>query len=75
MVANFHTGSHVPAPAFARALNGCFLREIRVLASRRAAHDFHARLSARSKTYRYRVYLGPVIPPHLAREIFITPIM
>ena len=73
MIANFHTMSHVPAPAFARALNRLLPPEIRVLASRRAAHDFHARLSARSKTYRYRVYLGPVMPPHLARESFHYP--
>ncbi len=73
LVANFHTVSRVPAPAFARALNRLLPPEIRVLASSRAGHDFHARLSARSKTYRYRVYLGPVMPPHLARECFHYP--
>ncbi len=73
MVANFHTTSRVPAPAFARALNRLLPPEIRVLASRRAGQDFHARLSARSKTYRYRVYLGPVLPPRLAREWFHYP--
>ena len=73
MVANFHTTSRVPVPAFARALNRLLPPEIRVLASKQAGPDFHARLSARSKTYRYRVYLGPVMPPHLAREYFHYP--
>jgi tRNA pseudouridine38-40 synthase len=73
MIANFHTRSRVPAPAFARALNRLLPPEIRVLASRRAGRDFHARLSARSKTYRYRIYRGQVMPPHLARECFHYP--
>ncbi len=73
MVANFHTGSRVPAPAFARALNRLLPPEIRVLASRQARNDFHARLSARSKTYRYRVYRGPIMRPHMARECFHYP--
>jgi tRNA pseudouridine38-40 synthase len=73
MVASFHTRSRVPAPAFARALNRLLPPEIRVLASRKAGADFHARLSARSKTYRYRVYRGPIMPPHIVRECFHYP--
>jgi tRNA pseudouridine38-40 synthase len=73
MVANFHTRAKVPAPAFVKALNRFLPAEIRVLASRETTGSFHARLSARSKTYRYRIYLGPVMPPHLARECFHYP--
>ena len=73
MVANFHTGSRVPAPAFVRALNRLLPPDIRVLASREAGEDFHARLSARSKTYCYRIYRGPILPPHMAREYFHYP--
>jgi len=73
MVANFHTDARVPAPAFARALNRLLPPEIRILASREAGKEFHARLSAQSKTYRYRVYRGPIMPPHMARECFHYP--
>lgn len=73
MVANFHTKARVPAAAFAPALNRLLPPEIRVLASREAGGDFHARLSARSKIYRYRVYRGSVMPPHMARECFHYP--
>lgn len=56
MVANFHTGSGIPAEKFAPALNSVLPADVRVLESGEAAADFHARCSAVEKTYRYLVY-------------------
>jgi len=38
-----------------------------------AAPEFHARKSARSKTYRYRIHRGAVCPPFLARYVWHYP--
>ena len=35
--------------------------------------DFHARKSARRKTYRYRIYRGAICPPFLARYVWHYP--
>ncbi len=47
--------------------------DIRVLSARAVPADFHARRSARSKIYRYQIYRGAILPPHLAREHFHYP--
>src|SRR6185437_2376257 len=38
-----------------------------------APHGFHARHSAISKQYEYRIYRGEICPPHLARYVFAMP--
>jgi tRNA pseudouridine38-40 synthase len=73
LVANFLTGSRIAPAQLARALNSLLPYDIRVLSARRAALDFHARKNASSKIYRYQVYLGPVMPPHLIREYYHFP--
>ena len=35
--------------------------------------EFHARKSARAKTYRYRIYRDPICPPFLARYVWHYP--
>jgi tRNA pseudouridine38-40 synthase len=45
------------------ALNGNLAPDVRVIAAERAADDFHARYSARGKTYRYRIFNAPVASP------------
>lgn len=50
-----------------RAMNALLADDIRVMAVRRAAADFHARRSAKSKEYRYFVWNDAVLPPHLRR--------
>jgi len=45
------------------ALNALLPPEIRVLRCRYVSNDFHARLSAKGKVYRYRIWLAPVLPP------------
>lgn len=54
-VANFTTASSIPAEAWAPALNHLLPGDIRVLASGEAPEGFHARYSALSKVYQYRI--------------------
>ncbi len=70
LIANFVTGSRIPPGKLLRALNAVLPRDIRILSARRVPEDFHSRKSALSKVYRYQVYLGTIMPPHLAREHF-----
>ncbi len=73
LVANFATGSRMEPAEWVRALNSRLPPDIRVLSARRASPDFHARRDAHSKTYRYQVFRGPVLPPHLVREHYHYP--
>ncbi len=54
-VANFKTRSSIPAEAWAPALNHLLPADIRVLVSEEVEPAFHARFSALSKIYRYRI--------------------
>lgn len=49
------------------AINGNLWRDLRILIVEKAADDFHARFSARGKTYVYRVINAPVISPFWTR--------
>jgi tRNA pseudouridine38-40 synthase len=52
------------ATGWRKALNGVLPPTIRILMSRYVAPaDFHARFSAKGKTYRYRIWTGSVMPP------------
>jgi tRNA pseudouridine38-40 synthase len=73
LVANFVTSSSIPASSLAKALNSVLPTDIRILSVREAPLNFHAQHCARSKIYRYQIYRGPVMPPHLAREHFHYP--
>jgi tRNA pseudouridine38-40 synthase len=68
LVANFHTGSRIPPAQLVRAVNGSLPPDIRVMSASLAPESFHARISAKTKIYRYQVYRGAILPPHLARE-------
>jgi len=65
------------APArWIEALNALLPPAIRVLRCRYVSTDFHARLSAKGKVYRYRIWCAPVLPPfeyrhawHIARPL------
>src|SRR5947208_16825418 len=46
---------------------------IRVLEANEARDGFHARHSARAKTYRYRIYRDSICPPFLARYVWHYP--
>ena len=72
-VATFQTTSPIPAENWIKALNDILPSAIRVLAVTEIAPDFHARKSARAKTYRYRMYRGAICPPFLARYVWHYP--
>jgi len=59
-----------------KALNASLPPAIRVLSCRYVSKDFHARLSAKGKIYRYRIWTAPILPPfeyrrawHVARPL------
>jgi len=49
------------------AINGNLARDVRVLFAEVAPEDFHARYSAISKTYVYRLVHGPIMSPFWSR--------
>jgi tRNA pseudouridine38-40 synthase len=64
------------ADRWIKALNASLPPAIRVLSCRYVSKDFHARLSAKGKIYRYRIWTAPVLPPfeygrawHVARPL------
>jgi tRNA pseudouridine38-40 synthase len=73
LVANFFTGSRIRPAQLVPALNSSLPGDIRILSARAAPDDFNARYSACSKVYRYQVFRGRVMPPHLARDHFHFP--
>ena len=72
-VMTFVTESSVPTENFLRALNDLLPPSVRVLEVTEAPPDFHARHSARAKTYRYRAYRESICPPFLARYVWHYP--
>ena len=73
LIANFFTYSRIPADRFPPSLNNMLPRDIRILGARDAPAGFNARKNARSKVYRYQIYAGAILPPHLMREYFHFP--
>lgn len=49
------------------AINGNLWRDIRILKAEKAPEDFHARFSAKKKTYVYRIINAPVMSPFWRR--------
>lgn len=72
-VASVALASPIPVANLQTALNDILPPSIRALEVAEAASDFHARHSARSKTYRYRIYRGAICPPFLARYVYHHP--
>jgi len=72
-VATFATESSIPAENLGKALNDILPASVRVLEVEEAAAGFHARKSARAKTYRYRMYREAICPPFLARYVWHYP--
>jgi tRNA pseudouridine38-40 synthase len=68
-VASFELAAPIPPANLLRALNRALPSAIRVLSAELAAPDFHARHSARAKTYEYRIFRGEICPPWLARYV------
>src|SRR5207244_1164139 len=72
-VATFATESPIPAENLVIALNDILPASIRVLEVTEVPADFHARKSARAKTYRYRICRATICPPFLARYVWHYP--
>jgi tRNA pseudouridine38-40 synthase len=72
-VMTFVTESTVPTGNFVKALNDILPASVRVLEVEEAPPEFHARHSARAKTYRYRIYRESICPPFLARYVWHFP--
>src|SRR5579859_7275631 len=68
-VGSFRTLSTLSAAEFQRALNALLPPTIRIAGAEEVGPDFHARWSARGKTYRYRLYRGKVVPPSVWRYV------
>jgi tRNA pseudouridine38-40 synthase len=67
-VANVHLNSSKFTPdRLKHAINGNLWRDIRIMKAEKAPDDFHARFSAKRKTYIYRVVNGPVMSPFWRR--------
>jgi len=72
-VVTFVTESSVPTQNFVKALNDILPGAVRVLEVAEVPAGFHARHSARAKTYRYRVYREGICPPFLVRYVWHYP--
>ena len=57
-VASVKTENKMPTKNFKRALNNLLPPDVRILKVEQAPGDFHARFSAKTKTYRYVVKVG-----------------
>ena len=62
-----------PAERAAEAVSSALPEDVVVLAAEEAADDFHARFSARSRSYRYRVRIGPTRSALAARQALWWP--
>jgi tRNA pseudouridine38-40 synthase len=72
-VASFPIASPIPERGLRTALNDILPPSIRVNQVEEVDADFHARHSAKAKTYQYRIYRGDVCPPFLARYLHHDP--
>ena len=66
-VASVTLAKEIAEPTLHRALNAVLPADVRVLAVETAADDFHARFSARTKTYEYRIVNAPFVSAFLQR--------
>jgi tRNA pseudouridine38-40 synthase len=72
-VATVAIESPIPAANLRKALNSVLPASIRVLDVEEVTAEFHARRSARAKTYRYRIYRDEICPPFLVRYVWHYP--
>jgi len=56
--------------AVRRGANALLPHDIRILAVEEAGPEFHARRSARSKTYQYRLWRNPIVSPFEYRYVY-----
>jgi tRNA pseudouridine38-40 synthase len=66
-VANVNLQKEITPEKLRAAINGNIGKDVRVMKVEVVGDDFHARYSAREKTYRYRIVNGPVLSPFWLR--------
>ena len=69
-VANVETIRNMDTDAVLRGANAQLPPEIRILSVEEVNAEFHARRSARSKTYEYHVWRHPIISPFHCRFVY-----
>jgi tRNA pseudouridine38-40 synthase len=72
-VANFRTECPIPCESLVKALNDVLPVAIRVRKAEDVPATFHARYSAKAKTYRYRILQSAICMPFLARYVYHHP--
>jgi tRNA pseudouridine38-40 synthase len=72
-VASLRLESPIPERNLQVALNDVLPPAIRVMGVESVGDDFHARHSAKAKTYRYRLYRAEICPPFQARYVHHDP--
>jgi len=66
-VANVRVNRPFTPDKLRNAVNGNLWRDIRILKAEKASDEFHARFSAKNKTYLYRIVNAPVMSPFWRR--------
>lgn len=69
-VASVETIRSMDTDAVLRGANALLPTEIRVLSVEEVSPDFHARRSARSKTYEYHIWRNPIASPFNSRYVY-----
>ncbi len=69
-VASVQLGREIEADKLRAAINGNLPPDLRVTRAEAVEDDFHARFSARGKTYLYRIVNAPVISPFWVRYAY-----
>ncbi len=72
-VANFKADLRLKDKELWQALNALLPDDVKVLSLRKAAADFDARRSARSKVYRYRIHNSRLVSPFVLRYVLYWP--
>jgi tRNA pseudouridine38-40 synthase len=69
-VASVETVRTMDTDAVLRGINALLPPEIRILAVEEVAMDFHARRSARAKTYEYHIWRDPIVSPFHCKYVY-----
>jgi len=69
-VANVQTLRTMDTDAVLRGVNALLPIEIRILSVEEVRSEFHARRSARSKTYEYHIWRAPIVSPFQCRYVY-----
>lgn len=72
-VASVAIDNPIPITNLRRAMNRLLPHSIRVLGVEEVSPEFHARFSARSKIYEYRLWRGEICPPMMYRYVYHYP--